>query len=134
MKSVEIKNGNLLAFKDLLNGIQRLDLRALEAFAKELNRLIAKRKKQPQSEREAELIRMIKEHIPLSLRHRQKELYHQFQAQTLTEEGRVELELLNNMLEEKSAERIHLMGELAALRKITLPELVQEIDLKLTNE
>ncbi len=131
MKSIELNNDNLLPFKDLLKGIQRLDIGALEAFADELNRLISKRKKQPQNDREAELIRIIKEHIPPSIRRRQKELYEILRSGNITVREKEELELLNNMLEEKSAERIHFMGELAALKKTDLPELIEHFDLRL---
>ena len=45
------------------------------------------------------------------------------QDNTLTTPEHEELVLLNGMIEEKTAERIGFMGELAQLRQITLPEL-----------
>ncbi|MBK6995196.1 MAG: hypothetical protein IPH31_09805 [Lewinellaceae bacterium] len=48
------------------------------------------------------------------------------QLETLMPKEREELLLLNHLLEEKSAERIMLLGELAKLRGIPVQQLVAE--------
>ena len=56
------------------------------------------------------------------------------QDDTLTTPEHEELVLLNAMIEEKTAERIGFMGELAQLRQITLPELNRQLSNKTAYE
>jgi hypothetical protein len=125
MQTILMENGTQFGFDDILKGIQQLDNQSLVKFAENVNQLVSKRIV-PAKEKEQLLIKQINSIIPTSLKQRQKQLYTSFQVNNITEKELDELKLLNNILEEKSAERILLMGQLATLRGITLPQLVQE--------
>ncbi len=126
MQTIEIKNGVQVGVDELIKGIRQLDNQALATVAGEVTRLLSKRTAKTPSDREVELLRNIKAAIPPAIRRRQKQLYTKLQLQTLMPKEREELLLLNHLLEEKSAERIMLLGELAKLRGIPVQQLVAE--------
>ena len=105
-----------LGFEDIFNRIEQLDKSGLIKFADIINGLISQ--KNQESQQEAQLLKKIKTHIPATMKRRQKELYAKMQNNTLNLPERDELLLLNSMIEEKTAERIVLMGKLAELRQI----------------
>lgn len=126
MQTIEIENGVQLGFEDLLKVIQRLDNQSLSKFAYEVNQLVSKRNPNSPNKREADLLKKINTVIPTSIKKRQKQLYAELQQGTITPKEHEELILLNDKLEEKAAERILLMGELATLRGITIQQLVAQ--------
>ena len=79
-----------------------------------------------ENKREADLLKKINTVIPASIKRRQKQLYADLQQGTIKPKEHVELILLNDKLEEKAAERIRLMGELATLKGITIQQLVAQ--------
>ena len=111
-------------------GIQQLDNQALTSFAGEVNRLLSARNTSPDGDREAELFRKIKTAIPATVKRRQAQLYSKMQAGALALKEREELLLLNQILEEKSAERLLLIGELAKLRGISMEQLAAQLKTK----
>lgn len=123
MIQVEIRQ---LGFEDIFNRIEQLDKPALLRFAGIINNLIAQ--KSQEAQREAQLLKKIKTHIPVSMKKRQKELYAKMQTNTLSLPERDELLLLNRMIEEKIAEKITLMGELAQLRHISIEQLNHQLN------
>ena len=132
MQTVEMPNGTPVGFEEILTDIQRLDNQSLVAFAVEINRLVAHRNNgQQPNQKEAILLKKIKATIPPSVKRRQKQLYANMQEGTLTNLEREELLLLNSMIEEKTAERISLMGQLAMLRHISIEELYSQLNSKI---
>ncbi len=127
MQTIDIENGTQLGFDDLLELIQKLDNQSLSKFAIEVNQLVSKRNTNAPNKREADLLKKIKTAIPISIKKRQKQLYEMLHQGTITPKERDELLLLNDKLEEKAAERIHLMGELAALKGIPIQELAAQL-------
>jgi hypothetical protein len=123
MTNVEIRQ---MGFEDILTRIEQLDKPALLKFADIVNGIISK--KSQVGQREAQLLKKIKTHIPATMKRRQKELYAKMQDNTLSLPERDELILLNTMIEEKTAERIALMGELAQLRHISIEQLNQQLN------
>jgi hypothetical protein len=93
----------------ILTRIEQLDKPALLKFADIVNGLISK--KSQVGQREAQLLKKIKTHIPTTMKRRQKELYAKMQDNTLSLPERDELILLNTMIEEKTAEKIVKMLE-----------------------
>lgn len=126
MQTVEIGNGDQLGFDELIKGIRQLDDQALTTVAGEVTRLLSKRNAKPPADRETELLKKIKSVIPPTLKRRQKQLYSRLQQDSLTPKEREELLLLNHLLEEKSAEKIMLLGELAKLRGISVKQIAAE--------
>lgn len=127
MQTIEIKNGIQLDFEDLLKGIQRLDNQSLSKFAYEVNQLVSKRTNNIPNKRESELLKEINSIIPASIKHRQKQLYLALEEGIITQKEHKELVLLNDKLEEKAAERVLLLGELATLRGVSIQELVANL-------
>lgn len=122
MTNVEIRQ---MGFEDILNRIEQLDKPALLKFADVVNGLISK--KSQVGQREAQLLKKIKSQIPATMKRRQKELYAKMQNNMLSLPEKDELILLNTMIEEKTAERIVLMGELAQLRHISIEQLNHQL-------
>jgi hypothetical protein len=123
MTNVEIRQ---MGFEDILTRIEQLDKPALLKFADIVNGLVSK--KSQVGQREAQLLKKIKTHIPATMKRRQKELYAKMQDNTLSLLERDELILLNTMIEEKTAERIALMGELAQIQHITIEQLNHQLN------
>jgi hypothetical protein len=122
MTNVEIRQ---MGFEDILNRIEQLDKPALLKFADVVNGLISK--KSQVGQRETQLLKKIKSQIPATMKRRQKELYAKMQNNMLSLPEKDELILLNTMIEEKTAERIVLMGELAQLRHISIEQLNHQL-------
>jgi hypothetical protein len=123
MTNLEIRQ---MGFEDILTRIEQLDKPALLKFADIVNGLVSK--KSQVGQREAQLLKKIKTHIPATMKRRQKELYAKMQDNTLSLLERDELILLNTMIEEKTAERIALMGELAQIQHITIEQLNHQLN------
>lgn len=83
--------------------------------------------KNHQNTYEAQLLIKIKNHIPPSVKRRQRQLYAQMQNNQISLLEKDELMVLYGLIEQKTAERIMLMGELANLRGITLQELNRQL-------
>ena len=77
---------------------------------------------------EAELIKKLKTAIPPSIKRRQRQLFSKLQDATINSIERDQLLLLNDLIEQKTAERIVLMGELAKIQKKSILQLSEEFD------
>jgi CO dehydrogenase/acetyl-CoA synthase delta subunit len=130
MQTIEVGKNIRLGFDDILNSIQQWDNQTLAKFGNEINRLISNRKDPKMGKRDAELLKKIKNILPSTIKRRQKQLFTKLEDNTLSPKEHEELILLNNFIEEKTAERIALMGELATLRHITIQELALQFNHK----
>ena len=127
MTNVETASTNgQTGFEDLLSRIEQFDKPVLLQFADIINGLVYK--KNQTSTYQAQLIKKIKSNIPASIKRRQKELYVKMQNNALSLIEKDELILLNSMIEEKTAEKIRLMGELAQLQHISIEELNHQLN------
>lgn len=126
MQAIKIENSPQLGFDELLNVIQRLDNQSLSRFAYEVNLMVSKRNALPLSQQERALVKQINTVIPAAIKRQQKQLYKLLQNNTITPKEREELVLLNDILEEKAAERVLLMGQLATLKGISLQQLAAQ--------
>lgn len=127
MASIEsLSTNRQMGFEDLVSRVEQLDKPTLLQFVNIVNGLVSKNNQT--GDYEAQLLKKIKTTIPASLKKRQKELYVKMQNNTLHVPEKEELILLNGIIEEKTAERIRFMGELAQLRGITLRELNHQLN------
>ena len=126
MQAIEIENSPQLGLDDLLKVIQRFDNQSLSRFAYEVNLMVSKRNSTPLEQQEKALVKQINTIIPASIKRQQKQLYKALQDNTITPKEHEELIFFNNILEEKAAERILLMGKLATLKGITIQQLVAQ--------
>ena len=122
MQAIEIENSPQLGLDDLLKVIQRFDNQSLSRFAYEVNLMVSKRNHLSLDQQEKALERQINTVIPASIKRQQKQLYKALQDNKITPKEHEELIFLNNILEEKAAERILLMGKLATLKGITIQQ------------
>ncbi len=130
MQTIEINKGIKVGFEEIIKGVQQLDNQSLTTFANEINRLVSTRKHLKSDKREVDLLKKIKTAIPVSVKQRQKQLFARLQEDIISLPERDELILLNTLIEEKTAERIVLIGELAALRHVSVQELYEQLSIK----
>jgi hypothetical protein len=127
MANVEIASAQgQMGFEDLLDRIKQFDKPALLQFADIVNGLVYS--KNQTGVYESQLVRKIKTNIPATIKRRQKELYAKMQNNVLSLPEKNELILLNALIEEKTAEKIMLMGELAQLRHISIEQLNHQLN------
>jgi hypothetical protein len=127
MAQVEIvSTPEQMGFEDLLNRIEQFDKTVLLQFADIVNGLVYK--KNQTSAYEAQLLRKIKNNIPPSIKRRERELYAKMQNHLITLPEKDELMVLNGLIEQRTADKIRLMGELASLRGITIQELNHQLN------
>ena len=112
----------------VLNGVAQLETPELESFARRVNALLAQRRAPHLPQREAELLQRIGQSSP-ALQPRYQELNAKRRAATLTPAEHQELLALIEQKEEANAERLRALLELAALRGITLDELMEQLGL-----
>jgi len=130
MQSIEIKKGIRVSTDELIHSVSHLDDSELKDFLERVQKALLERSQVSSFERENQLVKEIRQIIPDSVLRRFRQLRLKQQNGSIFNKELEEIQLLADILEEKSAERILLLGELAALRKISLPELLKQIRLK----
>ncbi len=126
MQAIEIGKGIQIGLPDLVRGVSRLDTQALKTVLAELNQVLVHRG-EPSGD-ETQLLRKIREIVPPSVVRRYKKL--RAAQPSISEKEHQELLLLTDFMEEKSAERIQLMGELAVIQHLTLADLAEKLRLR----
>jgi hypothetical protein len=130
MQAIKLNNGLQIRFEDLVQSVSKLNTSEMSTFFEQLTQVIGGHVNlAPQSE-EVILLKKIKAMIPLSVVKRFKELQTKQQNNTISEKEYAEIIVITDFIEEKSAERVVLLAELAKIRQISLTELVKQIHLK----
>ena len=127
METVEIKNGFKISFDELIQSVTRLNALELNTF---LNRLHQATAQQPPAQEEKMLLTQIKDIIPASIVRRFKELQAKQHNNTITEKESSEIVLLTDFIEEKSAERVTLLGRLAQIQGVAITDLAKQLRFK----
>ena len=127
METVEIKNGFKISFDELIQSVTRLNALELNIF---LNRLHQATAQQSPAQEEKMLLTQIKDIIPASIVRRFKELQIKQQNNTISEKESSEIVLLTDFIEEKSAERVALLGRLAQIQGVPVTDLAKQLLLK----
>ncbi len=130
MQSIEIKKGIRVSTDELIHSVSHLDDSELKDFLERVQKALLERSQVSSFERENQLIKEIRQIIPDSVLRRFRQLRLKQQNGSIFNKELEEIQLLADILGEKSAERILLLGELATLRKVSLPELLKQIRLK----
>jgi hypothetical protein len=131
MQTIQIKKGLKIELDDLVSSVSELDERALNEFFEKLNQRIAHPEAQiARHKQEIVLLKQIRSMIPSSVVRRFKILQKKQHQFTITAQETAEMLFITDFIEIKSAERVYLLGALAKLRQIPLPELVKQLDLK----
>ena len=129
MPTVQVKSNIELGLDEILNGISQLDTPELEQFLEQVSRLLARRKAQNLSKREAELLVRINQGIEAQKAERYRQLTDKLNEERITPEEHQELLSLIGHIETKDGERLEALIELAGLRRLALNELMGQLGL-----
>jgi hypothetical protein len=127
MQSIEIQKGVKLDFEEFVKGASKMDTPTLTRFFKVVGNLLTVRATSNHNNREAEVLEKLENLIPPVLSRRYRTLHRKLQNDTITDKERAELRYIANFIEEKATDKVYLLAELAALRKISLDELIQQM-------
>ena len=130
MQTVNIKKGLQIGFDDLVQGVSRLSTTELTIFFEKLNHTLGGQQSLASLREEAVLLKQIKAIMPASVVRRFKELQTKQHNNSITEKEQEEILIITDFIEEKSAERVALLGALAKVRQVPLTDLVQSLQLK----
>ncbi len=125
MPAVEIRKGVQVWLDDLVSSLSSLETGDLKLVSDRIHQWLSSRSDYGETEREKELLQLIKGIIPASTVRRYRQLNRKQQAGTLFEREREELLLLTDFMESKSAERLYLMGELAQMKGVPVSEILK---------
>jgi hypothetical protein len=118
-----------VSLADLLQGVQHLDSSALEQFADEVMLLRAKRRAPSLSTAETDLLREINQGLPESTRLRFRDLKEKRDAATLTPAEHEELLAIIEQVEMRDVERLQALTKLAAIRNVSVRQLMHQLGL-----
>lgn len=114
----------------LLQGVEQMPLNELEYFVQEINALITRKKANDKTYQERALLTKINKSIlPKKQIDRYTSLHQKLESDTLTESEHTEFMDLVAQDEQLRNQRVKYMIELAQLRNITLPKLMQNLGL-----
>jgi hypothetical protein len=114
----------------LLQAALQMPREELEQFVARLFALKAQQETPGLSEREAELLMKINQGLPPATSKRMKKLIAKRQSGTITEDELQELICLTDESERLNVERLKHLIELAAVRNITLDELMDQLGIR----
>lgn len=115
------------SIEQLLNAVMQLPPPEYEQFLQKLLHLKAREKAPCLSKRESELLLAINQGLPPADARRMRTLIRKRQAYEITPDELQELIGLTNESERLGAERLKHLIELAALRNVTLDEIMQQL-------
>ena len=130
MQAIDIGKGINIGLTDLVNGVSRLETPELKKVLEELNQVLTRRNRPKPEDIEAQLHQKIIETVPASVVRRYKQLRAKSEQKQVSEKEHEEMLLLTDFLEEKNAERVLLMADLAKIQQVTLPELAKKLRLR----
>ena len=118
------------ATEQLLESVDSLPDDQLQAFTEQVLRLNASRRSPALSTSETQLLKEINRPLPADRVARYRELVGKRDADTLTTDEHSELCDLSDWLEERNAERLGHVGDLARLRAVALSEMMDQLGLQ----
>ncbi len=118
------------ATEQLLESVDSLPDDQLQAFTGQVLRLNASRRSPSLSTSETQLLKEINRPLPADRVARYRELVGKRDAETLLTDEHSELCDLSDWLEERNAERLGHVGDLARLRAVALSEMMDQLGLQ----
>ncbi|MFN4255062.1 MAG: hypothetical protein ACK4Q5_08675 [Saprospiraceae bacterium] len=119
-----------ISTQEFLNGAIKLKINELEAFVRELNGLIFRKKTADSLYRQKELLRLINQTVLPSEKHeRYIELSERLESETISETERQEFLQLAEEDATLRNQRVGMLIELAQLRNLSLAALMEEMGL-----
>ncbi len=129
MASVQIHSEIQLDIKQLLVGVAQLETPELEQFLASVSLLLSNRKESTSLSSETDLLQSINQGLPAGTQQRYDALQSKLRSQTLTPEEHQELLSLVDVVERSEAERLQNLIELSQLRKVSLDDLLKQLDI-----
>lgn len=123
MPLISIKPSIQIDLEAIVDGLTELDTSELEAFADEVNTLLAQRKAPSLSKEETQLIARINQGIPLEVVERFQQLRDKQSGSSLNSREKEELADLVDKMESQEAKRLEDMITLAGIWKVSVDEL-----------
>jgi uncharacterized membrane protein YccC len=129
MPKVQVNSQIEIDFADMLQGVARLENNELEQFADQVIALRAQRRASSLPQHEAELLQRINHGISTEMRMRLRQLSDKVLEEIATDDEQDELIQLSNRIEEADAQRLRDLTLLANIRKVSLDELMKQLDI-----
>ena len=126
MSTIQIQT----SVEQLLDAVAQLPPDELASLTEKIVALRATHAAPHIGQSETDLLLEINRDIPTETRHRYKELIAKRQAETLTSAEYAELISLSNQVEQREAERVAALADLARLRHTSLPELMKDLGIQ----
>lgn len=130
MPSVQVTSQINLDLDQLLEGVDQLDTPDLENFLAKVSHVLARRKISNLPEQETELLQLINQGLPNSTQKRYDSLQAKCRSETLTPTEHQELLRLIDIAESSANRRLEHLITLASLRQVSLPELMEQLDMQ----
>ena len=115
---------------DFVEAAEQLQTAELEKLARRLLQMHARRKAPNLPQREAELLEAIAQSGSFEQQARYHHLNREQERRTLTQEEQSELRELIGFSEAQTAQRLALLIELSQLRRVSLPTLMKQLQIK----
>jgi hypothetical protein len=126
MSNIQTKKRTGINTDELLQAVVNLDNDSLQNLFNKVQDTIEMRSIFHKYE-EVILLSSIKSAVPASVVRRYRELYKKFETEAISVKEMEEMGLITDFIEEKSAERLVLLNQLAKMKNMTLPELRKSI-------
>lgn len=128
-QTIEIRKGIQISLDDLVQSLSSMDMSDLQRLAEKMNHMVDLRLEPTAAKAEKKIVQQIRQMIPDSVVRRYGQLRKKHHNGTLTNKEAAEIRTLTDFMEEKSAERIFLLGLLAQKRNVSLPDLIRQFPL-----
>lgn len=129
MPKVQVTSQIELDFEQVLEGVAHLDAAALDEFTERVIALRAKRHVATLRPSEAELLQKINQGVSPNLRQRFRELREKLLDDAISGQEHREYLSLADQIEMADADRIPYLARLAALRNVSIDELLTHLDI-----
>lgn len=130
MPTMQVMSTVDIELAQVIDSVANLELSDLEAFAAEINSLLAQRKAPGLSQRETQLLEIINRGPSVELRQRYALLNEKLQDENLSDKEQAELVRLVEQIEAYDVERLKSLIDLAQLRGVSLDAVMDQLDIQ----
>lgn len=129
MATVQFQSEISIELDQLLAGVAQLDTPDLEKLLIQVRQVLAHRKNPSLPALEIELLQKINQTLPDELQQQYNDLSEKMRSGAITPNEHQELLKLIDIVEQNDGDRLQHLIQLAQLRNISLPELMQQLDI-----
>jgi len=129
MATVQFKSEISIELDQLLAGVAQLDTPDLEKLLIQVRQVLAHRKNPSLPALEIELLQKINQTLPDEVQQKYNDLSEKMRSVVITPNEHQELLKLIDIVEQNDGDRLQHLIQLSQLRNISLPELMQQLDI-----